>query len=214
MYLKTLCDFVVASTPEWKRVEPLCWLTEPINEGEGERKRKRSSLTPPSPHPVKTTWVPNYWNKMQLQGRLAELCKVKSIVEKKNYEIHLKCKACILKVTSFLSFRCILREMTSVFIQALSGTWNSFCDFDFFFLNKMVLMRKTFPWHAVIHVRTKGHPISNLADFEKELAKRTRVNFEPRDDRKLRWLSHPYFETAKLERYVTLLLAMHRYSCV
>lgn len=64
-----------------------------------------------------------------------------------------------------------------------------------------MLMTKTFRWHAVIHVRTKGHPISN---FEKELAKRTRVNFEPRasqgGNRKLRWLSHPCFETAKLKR--------------
>ena len=46
-----------------------------------------------------------------------------------------------------------------------------------------MLMRKTLRWHAVIHMRTKGHPISNLADFEKELAKRTRVNFGPRATR-------------------------------
>ena len=62
-------------------------------------------------------------------------------------------------------------------------------------------MTKTFRWHAVIHVLKKGHPISNLADFEKKLVKRTWVNFGPRtnreDDRKLRWLSHPYFEAAK-----------------
>lgn len=74
------------------------------------------------------------------------------------------------------------REMASGFIQALSGTSNSFCDF---FFNKTVFMliRKTLRWHAVIHVRTKGHPISNLADFEKELAKRTRINFGPRATR-------------------------------
>lgn len=64
-----------------------------------------------------------------------------------------------------------------------------------------MLMRKTLRWHAVVHVRTKGHPISNLADFEKELAKRTRVNFGPRATRG---------EAAKLERYVALLQAMQR----
>jgi len=184
--------------PEWKRVDPLCWFNRTNKWGGGGKGKEEAVFPlPPSRHLMKTTWVPKYW--MQLQRRLAELCKMKSIVEKKN-----SLKYIWSAKWRLFSVSVVFWEMASVFIQALSGTWNSFCDFVFFFFNKTVLMRKTFRWHAVIHVRTKGHPISNLADFEKELAKRTRVNFEPPatqgGNRKLRWLSHPCFETAKLKR--------------
>ena len=114
---------------------------------------------------------------MQLHRRLIVIYKMKST--EKIHKIHKKRKAAFESDAFSLLPLYFERERWPVcsyrHCQALK-TVSVILYYYFIKHNKVVqiyetvsmLMRKTFRWHAVIHVRTYGHPISNLADFEKK----------------------------------------------
>lgn len=171
------------TSPKWKSVEPLCWFNRTNKwRGGGRERKKNYKISFPSLPSSLSPDDNNMGAKLLKENAAAPQANsnIQDEEHGKKFIKYIRSAKLHLKVTLFLYYRHILRERDGQCVHTdIVRPLKQFQWFYYYYFikhNKVVqiyetvsmLMRKTFRWHAVIHVRTYGHPISNLADFEKE----------------------------------------------